>query len=79
MIKLTSPPYAKWVDGKPTNQTYVIEAWVNPRFVISVEWDSQEKKHSVVTVMDAMVKRFNDVRQPSSIVEIIKHDLKQYL
>lgn len=79
MIKLSSPAHTKWVEGKPTTETYVIEAWVNPKFVISVEWESLAKRYSIVTVMDALVKRYEDVRQPSTIVEILKHDLKQYL
>lgn len=80
MIKLISPPHSRWVDGRPTTETYLVEAFVNPKYIISIDWNSDIKReHSVVTVQGAMTKSYSDIRTPDVVAQLVETELKQYL
>lgn len=80
MIKLTSPPRRIWVNGTLTADTFEEEAYVNPKYVMSIVWNDPIKKDfSKVIVQDAMTRTFSDIREPGVIAKLVDKELQKQL
>jgi hypothetical protein len=71
MVKLISNPHTVWEKGQPTQQKKCSTAFINPKYVISIE--PVEKGGSMVTVIGAMVKTYTDHRSPDTLAVLFSN------
>ena len=75
LLKLVSHPETVWSEGKPTGEKKRKEVFINPEYIISIEFQNEvgnKPSGSKVTVQGAMTASYYDHRLPDILIAKLK-------